>query len=222
MFDPHTKYVPGATDTARGIKIRFSGSELHSQFRDQMEPYFKFGCDMKNRFNGTLFRFPFRNATTAAESEISKKQYGDEFAIQELLTNFKKVISKVVLFLRHVKRVEVHIEEDDDDGPRLLYYAEVASREPVETPPSSQQMMPQASSGFDGIRTLATNTFAMLQQSNDWNAIANFISGSDSQTMSKVSKNRGKEVFEATQTIPTENVCFCNICIFRKHFTANC
>ena len=23
MFDPHAKYVPGATDVARGIKIRF-------------------------------------------------------------------------------------------------------------------------------------------------------------------------------------------------------
>jgi sacsin len=196
MFDPHAKFVPGATDVARGIKVRFSNSELVDQFPDQMQPYQKFGCDMKNKFNGTLFRFPFRNAITAAESEISKKQYGEESAIEELLTNFKKVISKLVLFLRHVKRVEVHLEEDNDDGPKLLYYAEVTGRKGLEAPSSSQQMQSQAS-GFDGFRSLAANTFGMLQQSNDWNAIANYISGSgsDSQAMSKVSGKSGSNVF---------------------------
>ena len=64
MFDPHTNYVPGATDVARGIKIRFSNSELVTNFPDQMAPYFKFGCNMKDKFRGTLFRFPFRNAIT--------------------------------------------------------------------------------------------------------------------------------------------------------------
>ena len=186
MFDPHAKYVPGATDTARGIKIRFSNTELVNNFPHQMTPYLKFGCDMKNRFNGTLFRFPFRNATTAAESEISKKQYGDDNALQELLFNFKKVVSKVVLFLRHVKRVEVHFEEDDDNGPRLLYYAEVADRRALEATSVSQQNQPQFS-GFDGLRNIAANKLGILQQSNDWNAISNFISGPESHTMSKVS-----------------------------------
>lgn len=66
MFDPHSKYVPGATDTSRGIKICFASSELVQQFPDQMLPYCHFGNDMKSHFDGTLFRFPFRNKFTAA------------------------------------------------------------------------------------------------------------------------------------------------------------
>lgn len=184
MFDPHAKYVPGATDVARGIKIRFSNSELINNFPDQVSPYFYCGCDMKNKYNGTLFRFPFRNVTTAAESEISKKQYGDDNAIAELLANFKKVISKIVLFLRHVKRIEVHLEEDDENGPKLLYYTEVTSCESVEDKESMNNN--PSTSGFEGIRNLAVNTLGMINQANDWNAIANFISGSESQSMSKV------------------------------------
>lgn len=186
MFDPHSKYVPGATDVARGIKIRFSNSELGSNFPDQVAPYFYCGCDMKNTYNGTLFRFPFRNTATAAESEISKKQYGGDDTITELIANFKKVISKVVLFLRHVKRIEVHYEDDDDAGPKLLYHSEVTARENVEENVQASQPVP---SGFDGIRSLAASTLGMLNQSNDWNAIANFISGSESQAMSKVRKS---------------------------------
>lgn len=182
MFDPHAKYVPGATAAARGIKIRFSNTDILSNFPDQMKPYVKFGCDMENRFNGTLFRFPFRNAITASESEISKKEYGDDIALQELLNSFKNVVSKVVLFLRNVKRVEVHIEDDDDVGPRLLYLAEVANRTPVEVFSESSQV----SSGFDGLRNLAANKLGIMQQSSDWNAISDFISAPQLQSMSKV------------------------------------
>ena len=139
---------------------------------------------MKNKFNGTLFRFPFRNSITAAESEISKKQYGNDEAITELIANFKKVLSKVVLFLRHVKRVEVHFEDENDNGPKLLYLADVAERENVEDNELHNQH--STASGFEGIRSLAANTFGILNQSNDWNTIANFIAGSELQGMSKV------------------------------------
>lgn len=210
MFDPHAKYVPGATDVARGIKIRFSNSELGNNFPDQVAPYVYCGCDMKNRFNGTLFRFPFRNVTTAAESEISKKQYGDDEAINELLINFKKVISKVVLFLRHVKRVEVHLEENNDDGPKLLYYAEVEARDNVEENERENQSV---ASGFDGIRNLAVSTLGISNQSNDWNAIAKFVSGSEAQSMSKVRRNCDSLSFRSNEST--------NSLFHRKHFIAN-
>ena len=161
MFDPHAKYVPGATEAARGIKIRFSNTELAINFPDQMKPYFKFGCDMKNRFSGTLFRFPFRNDITAAASEISKKQYDDDETLQELISSFKLVISKVVLFLRHVKRVEVHVEDNDDNGPRLLYFAEVTGRTVVESIPDSR------ASGLESLRDMAVNSFGTSQKMND-------------------------------------------------------
>jgi hypothetical protein len=46
---------------------------------------------MKFRFNGTLFRLPFRNLITAADSNISKMQHEVEDALNELISNFSKV-----------------------------------------------------------------------------------------------------------------------------------
>lgn len=181
MFDPHAKYVPGATDMSRGIKIRFSQTDLSAQFPDQMMPYCLFGNDMKQRFNGTLFRFPFRNEVTAADSEISKKKYGEEGAVQELVDNFKVVVAKTLLFLRHVGRVEFYVEKDEDEYPQLQYYADIANREIVAESPTHHQI-----SSLDSIRSLANNTIFGTTQSKDWNAIASFIDGDGSQ-MSKVS-----------------------------------
>jgi len=35
-FDPHEKYVPGSTSTCRGLKIKFTDSDLLDQFPDQV------------------------------------------------------------------------------------------------------------------------------------------------------------------------------------------
>jgi hypothetical protein len=179
MFDPHAKYVPGATDTSRGIKIRFTGTELVGQFPDQMLPYCRFGNDMKNRFQGTLFRFPFRNEATAAESEISKAQYGKEGSIENLLKSFQKSVQRVLLFLRHVKRVEVYSESLEDESPKLLYYVEVVDRRAVSDA--------KEKSGLESMRSFAaTSVFGSV---NEWNAISNYIAGQNAQPLSKVSLN---------------------------------
>jgi hypothetical protein len=168
---------------SRGIKIRFTNTDLASQFPDQMDPYCLFGNDMKQPFNGTLFRFPFRNTVTAVDSEISKKEYGTEAVLDELISNFKNVVTKTLLFLRHVQRVEFYVEEDDNAGPQLQFYADISGREEVKDHTSQQQ------SGLSGIRNLATNTVFRTTQSNDWNAISNYIAGDESQPMSKVSES---------------------------------
>lgn len=190
MFDPHARYVPGATDMSRGMKIRFTHTELASQFPDQMIPYCLFGNDMKHRFNGTLFRFPFRNEKTAKESEISKKQYGDDVATKELVDSFKNVISKVVLFLRHVKRVEFYIEGENDQAPKLQYYADVGERKTL-SDSYAKRSSTSNMSGLGSIRSLANNAVfggsaTQTLQSDHWNSISNFISGNESQPMSKV------------------------------------
>ncbi len=188
MFDPHAKYVPGATDMSRGIKIRFSHTELAAQFPDQMTPYCLFGNDMKEHFNGTLFRFPFRNQKTALNSEISKNRFGEDAVVKELVENFKKVVTKTLLFLRNVQRVELYVEGDTDQSPQLQYYADVTDRHILGEPSTNQ------SSGFDSIRSLASNAFFGGAQTNDWNAITNFIAGDDPQQMSKVSEGHSKAV----------------------------
>lgn len=222
MFDPHSKYVPGATETSRGIKIRFTNSELAKQFPDQMLPYCHFGNDMNKRFNGTLFRFPFRNALTAAESEISKTQYAEGNGIDELFKTFKKTILKVLLFLRHVKRIEVYTEDAiDDSTPRLLYYADVAEQKAIPENPDG------ISSSISGFRNIASNAVfggSTYEKSNNWNAIPSFINGSDSHPMSKVSDQLQliKLLLPFDSMLSQQFSGFVvNINFRRKHFTVN-
>ncbi|CAM9133150.1 unnamed protein product, partial [Laminaria digitata] len=129
MFDPHTKYVPGATSVQPGIKIRFADTNLLEQFPDQFSPYLFFGCELKNRFDGTLFRFPLRTAAAARASEISHASYSAE-SVMDLLNQFKEAANRCLLFLRHVQRIEMYTLGDNDTSPVLQYSVEVTKRDP--------------------------------------------------------------------------------------------
>ena len=59
----------------------------------QFSPYLFFGCELKNRFDGTLFRFPLRTAAAARLSEISHASYSPE-SVMELLNQFKEAANR--------------------------------------------------------------------------------------------------------------------------------
>jgi hypothetical protein len=141
-----------------------------------MAPFCLFGNDMKHHFNGTLFRFPFRNEMTARDSEISNKQYDNE-VLSELIDNFRAVISKTLLFLRHVKRIEVY-SEDDGDVIHLNYYAEVTGRYKYAPPAITH-------SSVDILNLTAKSSTKKL--SDEFDDIENFISGDSKHPISKVS-----------------------------------
>ena len=63
IFDPHTCFVPGATLSQPGLRMKFHGGSLKQTFPDQFAPFAYFGCDMSTPFDGTLFRFPLRTST---------------------------------------------------------------------------------------------------------------------------------------------------------------
>lgn len=61
---------------------------LDQQFPDQFSPYMHFGCDLQHEFDGTLFRFPLRTASTAARSGIKQKTFSSEDVIKLLMLTF--------------------------------------------------------------------------------------------------------------------------------------
>ena len=67
VFDPHTSYVPGATLSQPGLRLRFQGGSMKSTFPDQFLPYEFFGCNMNDSYHGTLFRFPLRAPASASK-----------------------------------------------------------------------------------------------------------------------------------------------------------
>jgi hypothetical protein len=103
-FDPHAAYLPGATPSHPGLKIKFSQADLLRQFPDQFKPFLHFGCTLHGCFAGTLFRFPLRNAATAAASEIKRDAYS-EADVRALFGSFREHVAETLLFLKHVLKV---------------------------------------------------------------------------------------------------------------------
>jgi sacsin len=108
IFDPHAKFLPGISSQQPGLKIAFLQQDVCAQFPDQFEPYKFYGCDLKSRYEGTLFRFPLRSTATAKRSEI-KREVQTEASIRSLLESFRKVALESLLFLRHVTKVSVEV-----------------------------------------------------------------------------------------------------------------
>ena len=70
LFDPHTAFVPGASASQPGLRIRLQGpysGSFAAEFPNQCKPYSFFGCDFKDPFPGTLFRFPLRSEALASK-----------------------------------------------------------------------------------------------------------------------------------------------------------
>ena len=58
-FDPHAAFLGGEK---KGMKIAFEKMRLADKFPDTTAPFLHFGCTMRERYPGTLFRFPLRSA----------------------------------------------------------------------------------------------------------------------------------------------------------------
>eukprot|EP00878_Enallax_costatus_P018109 GHUV01019053.1.p1 GENE.GHUV01019053.1~~GHUV01019053.1.p1 ORF type:complete len:1075 (+),score=289.48 GHUV01019053.1:149-3226(+) len=142
LFDPHAKYLPGASAAQPGLRINLTRGQLMRQFPDAFAPYMHFGCTMEGTYPGTLFRFPLRSGATAATSDIKSSPTTAEQALQ-LLQSLAEVLPQALLFLKSLKQIEVYVAgdlggdgaaaaaaidgEQQDQGPRLLFRATLAS-----------------------------------------------------------------------------------------------
>jgi sacsin len=123
VFDPHTSYMPGTTPSQPGLRMKYCGNNLSNTFPDQFRPYEYFGCDFKQAYSGTLFRFPFRNASMARKSEISKRSYcvAD---VNVLLEQLSGELSQYLIFLRSVCAIEIYRLPENSTVPVLLQRAQ--------------------------------------------------------------------------------------------------
>ena len=110
VFDPHTSYLGdrvSAGEPGMQIDLTEDFNDL-DEFKDQFAPYCKmFGFKMEEVYNGTLFRFPFRNGSTAGRSKISNVIH-DQQRVEELCNSLKESAPELLLFLQHVKEVSLY------------------------------------------------------------------------------------------------------------------
>jgi sacsin len=59
---------------------------------------------LRERYKGTLFRFPLRTVATANASEIKREAYTPQ-AVKALFSAFKPQAMQALLFLKHVRKV---------------------------------------------------------------------------------------------------------------------
>jgi len=102
VFDPHGKYVPGATVEEPGRRYD-DVSQLRTIFTDVFPCYLE---DKLNFTSGTMFRFPLRNDKMASESELSDQVVPIE-AIDNLFTRFKTEIFDCLLFVNNIDKISM-------------------------------------------------------------------------------------------------------------------
>ncbi|CAH9144035.1 unnamed protein product [Cuscuta epithymum] len=120
MFDPHACNLPGISPSHPGLRIKFVGRRIFEQFPDQFSPFLHFGCDLQNPFQGTLFRFPLRNATAALRSQIKKEAYEPDDVL-DLFASFARVVSETSLFLKNVTNISIFVKERANSEMQLIH-----------------------------------------------------------------------------------------------------
>jgi sacsin len=108
VFDPHHRYVPGATREKPGRLLEVG--KTWEDFPDIAHCYQTLPQVILE--NGTLFRFPLRTADMAKTSEISQKYVSDNEVLQ-LFQLFEQGAADMLLFLSHVCSIKLSIVGPD-------------------------------------------------------------------------------------------------------------
>eukprot|EP01052_Picozoa_sp_SAG31_P014459 SAG31_NODE_899_length_11146_cov_7.265049_4_plen_2267_part_00 len=131
VLDPQKGYYPGLEGNPGldpGSQNQF-GSESYESLRDSFDPFNMpcFGCDMRSgRFDGTLFRFPLRTQEQADRYGQHGLRPGQVYTVQMILQQFERFredADEKLLFLKHVKTVELWEWRPAESTPRKLYAA---------------------------------------------------------------------------------------------------
>ncbi|KAL8483693.1 hypothetical protein ACS0TY_026393 [Phlomoides rotata] len=126
LFDPQGAYLPNISTANPGKRIEYVSSSAISMYTDQFFPYCAFGCDMKSPFDGTLFRFPLRNADQAANSKLSKQAYLGEDISSMFVQLYEEGIL-LLIFLKSVLSIEMYVWDVGMHEPRKMYSCSVNS-----------------------------------------------------------------------------------------------
>ena len=116
VFDPHRRYLRECAPNQTGIRIDYvsENTDMMSFYKDQLVPFQDvFGCnvlappsDVEEGYPHTLFRFPFRTQSTP-RSDICGKVFDEKTACM-WKTSFRTSAESMLVFLRHVNKVELY------------------------------------------------------------------------------------------------------------------
>ncbi len=116
FFDPHCQTLPGAPLESPGCC--YSVDEVLGEGWPLLDVFQHFVTNW-NRFNGTVFRLPFRTEQQATASKIKKDAYTVSDALHSV-NELQEMGSAILLFLKHVRRLKVEHRRQDGSVADLL------------------------------------------------------------------------------------------------------
>ncbi|XP_063069583.1 sacsin-like isoform X1 [Engraulis encrasicolus] len=119
ISDPHVKYLKLATKQSPGCMFKLE-EEFKESFTDVYDTFLP--SDFKLT-SGTMFRFPLRTWEMAGESEICKMDITDN-QMMDLLEVFAEDSEGLILFLKHVKKIQFHTISPDSNELLSMYTIE--------------------------------------------------------------------------------------------------
>ena len=120
VFDPHHKYVPGATEWKPGRMFR-EMEKVKKLFPDVFSCYEQKECPVQD---STMFRFPLRTEEMANSSKISKTPVTPD-ALKDMMKSLKEELFEVLIFVNNVRRITL-CDIDPTTGERINVYSVAA------------------------------------------------------------------------------------------------
>ncbi|XP_068723196.1 sacsin-like isoform X3 [Montipora capricornis] len=110
VFDPHCKYVPGATPYSPGRKFTET-AKLKCIFPDVFSGYLEEHYPIQN---STMFRFPLRTSDMAKQSKISGKPVTLE-SLEMMMEALKGELFEALLFVNSVRKITLSDVDQNGD-----------------------------------------------------------------------------------------------------------
>ena len=120
VFDPHYKYVPGATKWKPGRMYK-EAEKVKKVFPDVFSCYDQKECPVQN---STMFRFPLRTEEMANSSKISKTPVTPE-VLEDMMKALKEELFEVLIFVNNVRKITL-CDIDPTTGERINIYSVAA------------------------------------------------------------------------------------------------
>lgn len=117
--------MPDVNPSNPGKIINHTSSLVLSTYPDQLSPYYAYGMTKGKSYNGTLFRLPLRTAEQATTSLLSSRHFSPD-DMMELLKLLELESSSMLLFLKHIERIEICQWEHGSAEPQEVYAANIA------------------------------------------------------------------------------------------------
>jgi hypothetical protein len=122
MFDPSLRFIGAGPEPGLKFDLSEVGRRLREEFPDFVAPYQGvFGCRMDGTpFDGTLFRLPLRTEEQETTTRLGGRHHSPE-SIRLVLRDFAVEAADSLLFLKHVRQIDLYEWQKDASSPTQVY-----------------------------------------------------------------------------------------------------